>query len=448
MVKNPDAVDKSKSINKYSSIIMKAIKLNRGRIQNDWEDWKKERTKSITVTNIVETNFVHNEYNSTFNTQTLGKRNSKDSSKKNASARRKTKRVKLPNSDEDLHNNKNSSESQSTDENPTNGSETPPPRSPPNKEKLLSTPNKRNMHDVEIVRYLDVLKNCLKHNRVLNDASPVWTKPLEAYLDNAFKKERDEFKMSIMQEIKEDKGNHFCLNGFVDIRGVRLLDDKEILHVEVSGPPSLPTKRHTRGDTKKSLHTDILNLISILLDHLDLSVEVATQIKVFSFQVIDKVHNQSVPKSINLHPGYDIEYIRNYALQALIKALITEGHESYYHVFCLFGLSGQRVTKTYYSNYEGREVAIGYHRPNILNSKMAICFDCWKLVKITDEKPKKTYFSGWRRYGYEIKPEDLMKHYWNNECFKANKYIEAHLLTSLKSEILHEKSSNRRGIIS
>jgi len=109
--------------------------------------------QSVTVTNIVETNFeVHNEYNSTFNTQTLGKRNSKDSSKKSASARRKTKRVKLPDSDEDLDDNKNSSESQSTDENPTDVSETPPPRSSPNKEKLLSTPNKRNMHDVEIVR--------------------------------------------------------------------------------------------------------------------------------------------------------------------------------------------------------------------------------------------------------------------------------------------------------
>ena len=76
---------------------------------------------------------------------------------------------------------------------------------------------------------------------------------------------------------------------------------------------------------------------------------------------------------------------------------------------------------------------------------MAICFDCWKLVKITDEKPKKTYFSGWRRYGYEIKPEDLMKHHWDNKCFKTNKHIEACLLASSKSEILHEKSSDWRG---
>jgi hypothetical protein len=171
--------------------------------------------------------------------------------------------------------------------------------------------------------------------------------------------------------------------------------------------------------------------------------------------ILDEVYNKSVPKPINLRPGYDIEYIRNrygflypgqfekmveveriydnlsiissyetpqqWAIRVkdTLQALITEGHRSYYHVFCLFGSSGQGVTKTYYDDYEGREVAIGYHRPNIHNCKMAICFDCWKLVKITDVKPKKTYFGGWRRYGYEIKSEDLMKYHWNNECSKA-----------------------------
>ncbi|POG57827.1 hypothetical protein GLOIN_2v986619 [Rhizophagus irregularis DAOM 181602=DAOM 197198] len=205
--------------------------------------------------------------------------------------------------------------------------------------------------------------------------------------------------------------------------------------------------------------------------------------------ILDEVYNKSVPKPINLRPGYDIEYIRNrygflypgqfekmveveriydnlsiissyetpqqWAIRVkdTLQALITEGHRSYYHVFCLFGSSGQGVTKTYYNGYEGREVAIGYHRPNIHNCKMAICFDCWKLVEITDVKPKKTYFSGWRRYGYEIKPEDLMKHHWDNSCFKTNKHIEAilkrpaHLLTSSKSEILREKSSDRRGVL-
>ena len=129
--------------------------------------------------------------------------------------------------------------------------------------------------------------------------------------------------------------------------------------------------------------------------------------------ILDEVYNKSVPKPTNLYPGYDIEYIRKrydflyysgqfekmvkiekiydnlsiispyetpqqWAIRVkdTLQALITEGHRSYYHVFCLFRSSGQRVTKTYYDDYEGREVAIGYHRPNIHNSKMAICFDC------------------------------------------------------------------------
>jgi hypothetical protein len=53
---------------------------------------------------------------------------------------------------------------------------------------------------------------------------------------------------------------------------------------------------------------------------------------------------------------------------------------------------------------------------------------------------------GWR-YGYEIKSEDLMKHHWDNSYFKTNKHIEAHLFASSKSEILHEKSSDWRGIL-
>src|SRR4051794_15096144 len=163
--------------------------------------------------------------------------------------------------------------------------------------------------------------------------------------------------------------------------------------------------------------------------------------------ILDEVYNKSVPKPINLRPGYDIEYIRNrygflypgqfekmvevekmfdnlsiissyetsqqWAIRVkdTLQALITGGYRSYYHVFCLFGSSGQGVTKTCYNNCEEREVPISYHRPSIHESRMAICFDCWKLVEIIDVKPKKTYFGGWWRYGYEIKPEVLMKHH-------------------------------------
>ena len=40
-----------------------------------------------------------------------------------------------------------------------------------------------------------------------------------------------------------------------------------------------------------------------------------------------------------------------------------------------------------------------------------------------------------------------MKHHWDNSCFKTNKHIETHLLASSKSEILREKSSDRKGVL-
>ncbi|CAG8738835.1 19381_t:CDS:2, partial [Dentiscutata erythropus] len=71
-----------------------------------------------------------------------------------------------------------------------------------------------------------------------------------------------------------------------DVKGIRLFDDKEIWHMEVTGPPSTTIMNHVIGDTKKSLHSDILNLVAILLEHLDVPVKVATNIKVFSLQAI------------------------------------------------------------------------------------------------------------------------------------------------------------------
>ncbi|GES87134.1 hypothetical protein GLOIN_2v1770221 [Rhizophagus clarus] len=137
--------------------------------------------------------------------------------------------------------------------------------------------------------------------------------------------------------------------------------------------------------------------------------------------IINKYYNKIMSKPINLHPGYDIEYTRNtyqFSFSDKFKKMIEV--EKIYDNLSIISLSSEQgITKTYYSIYEGRELVIDYHRPNIHNSKIAICFDCWKLAKIPDVKPKKTYFAGWKRYGYEIKPEDLMKHHWNNECSKA-----------------------------
>ncbi|CAB4490276.1 unnamed protein product [Rhizophagus irregularis] len=67
-----------------------------------------------------------------------------------------------------------------------------------------------------------------------------------------------------------------------------------------------------------------------------------------------------------------------------LQTLIAEGYRSFYHVFCLFGSFGQGVTKTYYNIWAGRELPISYHRPSVHKSQMAICFKCWKLVKITE----------------------------------------------------------------
>src|SRR3954447_7934526 len=116
--------------------------------------------------------------------------------------------------------------------------------------------------------------------------------------------------------------------------------------------------------------------------------------------ILDKIYNKSVPKPTSLRPGYDIEYskaychiysieqiekmvkmekmydnlsiIRSYEtpqqwairVKSTLQALIAGGHRSLYHVFCLFGSFGQGVTKTYYDNYEGRELPISYQRPS------------------------------------------------------------------------------------
>src|ERR1051325_3718120 len=161
--------------------------------------------------------------------------------------------------------------------------------------------------------------------------------------------------------------------------------------------------------------------------------------------ILDEQFNKIVPKPINNRPGYDMKYVSAYIVnycygtdlkkiigieweydtlsvvkpgQSLVawavsarirlQELLANQRFSVYHRYCLFAGFGN-----------GKMVNSDYHRPRINKSNMAICFDCWKLVKITDIKPKKTYFSGWRRYGYEVKSEDLMKHHWDTECSKA-----------------------------
>jgi len=68
--------------------------------------------------------------------------------------------------------------------------------------------------------------------------------------------------------------------------------------MEVAGPPSSPTTDHAVGDTKKSCFflkkyfslflKNIFLLVALLLDHLDIPVKTAMNIKVFSLQAVGK----------------------------------------------------------------------------------------------------------------------------------------------------------------
>ncbi|CAB4411241.1 unnamed protein product [Rhizophagus irregularis] len=85
----------------------------------------------------------------------------------------------------------------------------------------------------------------------------------------------------------------------------------------------------------------------------------------------------------------------------------------------LFASFGQLESKSYYVNGELYEDHFRYRRPSVHKSQMAICFKCWKLVKITEVEPRKEYYSGWGRWGYEVESKDLMKDHWNYSCFKT-----------------------------
>ncbi|RIA93210.1 hypothetical protein C1645_735688 [Glomus cerebriforme] len=186
--------------------------------------------------------------------------------------------------------------------------------------------------------------------------------------------------------------------------------------------------------------------------------------------ILDKIYNKTVPKPINLRPGYDMEYVANcyyYSdynqfkkmveiekqydylsiirphetpqqwadhIRAPLQELLSRREYSVYHLYCLFSSFGQGVTKMYCSNITGElyDISHEYRRPSVHKSQMAICFKCWKLVKITEVKLRKVYYDGWRRWGYEVESEDLMKNHWNYSCFKTKTKVKLYSLTGLK----------------
>ena len=91
-------------------------------------------------------------------------------------------------------------------------------------------------------------------------------------------------------------------------------------------------------------------------------------------------------------------------------------------MYCLFASFGQVKSITYYVNGDLCSTPFEYRRPSIHKSQMAICFKCWKLVKITEVEPRKEYYSGWGRWAYDIESEDLMKDHWNNSCSSQRRH--------------------------
>src|SRR5215204_992948 len=128
--------------------------------------------------------------------------------------------------------------------------------------------------------------------------------------------------------------------------------------------------------------------------------------------ILDNIYNKTVPKPINLRPGYDMEYVfncrpqtDNYRYEKVVEIekqydylsiirphetpqqwanrvrgslqeLLSSREYSLYHVYSLFASFGQVESKTYYVNDELYEDYFGYHRPSVHKSQMAICFKC------------------------------------------------------------------------
>ena len=131
--------------------------------------------------------------------------------------------------------------------------------------------------------------------------------------------------------------------------------------------------------------------------------------------IIDK-KDKTLPKPYINHPGFDMKYAVSYILhygrtyanklnqifdnerlfdtlstikqnetpvqwairvRIPLQDLLNSGKFSVYHRYCLFMSFGK-----------GKFVNFDYYRPKIHKSHMAICFGCWKLIKIDDVQPK------------------------------------------------------------
>ncbi|RHZ82013.1 hypothetical protein Glove_115g105 [Diversispora epigaea] len=164
----------------------------------------------------------------------------------------------------------------------------------------------------------------------------------------------------------------------------------------------------------------------------------------FDINTIISKKDRMLIKPFNLRPGYDMKYVIQYLnlyagnmdfnkifnnerlfdnlsiikqnetilqwslrVRVPLQDLLNNKKYSFYHRYCLFLSYG----KGKFNNFD-------YYRARIHKSHMAICFSCWKLIKIDDIQPKKTYHYGWQKYVEIIEAKDLMVNHWNNKCDK------------------------------
>ncbi|CAG8473758.1 31898_t:CDS:2 [Gigaspora margarita] len=72
----------------------------------------------------------------------------------------------------------------------------------------------------------------------------------------------------------------------VDAKAIQNSYRLEIWYMEVAGSPFNATNKHTLGDTKKTIRTDILNLFEVLQNYIDCNMQLTTKLKIFCTLVI------------------------------------------------------------------------------------------------------------------------------------------------------------------
>ncbi|CAG8815499.1 3754_t:CDS:2 [Gigaspora margarita] len=157
----------------------------------------------------------------------------------------------------------------------------------------------------------------------------------------------------------------------VDAKAIRNSDGLEIWHME-SGGPSDATDKHTLGDTKKTIRTDILNLIEVLRNHIDCNVQLATKLKVFCTLVIG---SRMTLYSLNMLP--DGRFLSVELATASIPFSF-HGRHQYKAVLRMMAIFHNEITK--------QEELMGEINKSVIRSEKTTVRDAFKIPEGIFEK--------------------------------------------------------------